>query len=281
VELVATTDVGPRIIRLGFVNGPNLMKEYADQMGQTGGAEWRIYGGHRLWHAPEAKPRTYAPDNGPVAWEWNGIVLRLKQPVEAATGIEKHIEIAPAKDGSEILVRHRLINRNCWDIETAPWSPTVMAPGGRLIAPHEPYRSHADYLLPSRPLVLWHYTDMSDPRWVWGRRYLQLIQDSSRSSPQKLGWLNQRGWIAYARQGVLFVKRYDAMDGATYPDFDSNTETFTDPEMLEMETLGPLTRLAADGGAVEHVERWSLHRVDLGDFSEDAIERGLTSVGIR
>ena len=33
---------------LGF-----LFKEYDEQMGKTGGDEWRIYGGHRLWIAPE------------------------------------------------------------------------------------------------------------------------------------------------------------------------------------------------------------------------------------
>ncbi|MCJ7665262.1 MAG: DUF4380 domain-containing protein, partial [Actinobacteria bacterium] len=66
IELVATTDVGPRIIRLGFKGGQNLFKEFGDQLGKTGGDQWRIYGGHRLWHAPEAVPRTYFPDNKPV-----------------------------------------------------------------------------------------------------------------------------------------------------------------------------------------------------------------------
>ena len=93
IELVITTDVGPRVIRLGFVGGQNLMREYASMLGKTGGDEWRIFGGHRLWHAPEAKPRTYSPDNGPVEYEWNGRTLRLTQPVEADTGIQKQMEI--------------------------------------------------------------------------------------------------------------------------------------------------------------------------------------------
>ena len=67
VDLIATTDVGPRIIRFGFVGGENEFKEYEDMMGQTGGDEWRTYGGHRLWHAPEVQPRTYFPDNAPIS----------------------------------------------------------------------------------------------------------------------------------------------------------------------------------------------------------------------
>lgn len=280
VELIATTDVGPRIARFGFVGGPNLFKEYREQQGLVGGDEWRIYGGHRLWHAPEAKPRTYAPDNGPVASDWDGTRLKLVQPVEQSTGIEKQIEISLAPDGVGFRVLHRLINRGLWDVELAAWSPTVMAPGGRMIALQEPYRAHSDWLLPARPLVLWHYTDMSDPRWVWGRRYLQLRQDPARATPQKAGWLNRRGWLAYALNGCLFVKRHTAIEGATYPDYGCNAETFTNADMLEVETVGPLTRLTAEGGAVEHEERWSLHRADLGDFSESALDRALAPLGL-
>ena len=58
IELIITTDVGPRVIRLGFVGQDNEFKEYPDMLGQTGGKEWRIYSGHRFWHAPEQQDRT-------------------------------------------------------------------------------------------------------------------------------------------------------------------------------------------------------------------------------
>ena len=34
VELIVTGDVGPRIIRFGFVGGQNLFKEYSEQLGK-------------------------------------------------------------------------------------------------------------------------------------------------------------------------------------------------------------------------------------------------------
>jgi len=43
IELIVTTDVGPRIIRFGFINGQNIFKEYKEQLGKTGGNVWRIY----------------------------------------------------------------------------------------------------------------------------------------------------------------------------------------------------------------------------------------------
>jgi len=269
VELVATTDVGPRIIRFGFIGGQNLFKEYPDQAGKTGGDEWRIYGGHRFWHAPEAKPRTYSPDNTPIGCDWKRPTLTLIQPVEKDNGIQKTIEVTLDTDRNHVRVVHRMVNRNPWSIELAPWSLTVMAANGRAIFPQEPYRAHTDYLLPARPLVLWHYTDMQDARWTWGRRYIQLRQDSTATTPQKAGFRNSLGWAAYALNGDLFVKRYRLDPEAVYPDFGCNTETFTNKDMLEVETLGPLTTLAADGGEVTHTEDWFLFKADIGRDEAD------------
>ena len=47
VELVVTTDVGPRIIRYGFVGGQNMFKEFDEQMGEHGESSWQARGGHR------------------------------------------------------------------------------------------------------------------------------------------------------------------------------------------------------------------------------------------
>ena len=274
IELIATTDVGPRIIRLGFVGGPNLFKEYADLLGKTGGDEWRIYGGHRFWHAPEAKPRTYWPDNSPVEYRWDGRTLVLTPPPETPNGVQKVVEVVLAPDTNRVTVRHRLVNVSPWAMELAPWALTVMAPGGRAIFPQEPYIPHTERLLPGRPMVLWNYTDMADPRWTWGRKYVQLRQDPTATTPQKAGLFNSLGWAAYTLNDTVFIKRYDADPGAVYPDWGCNTESFTNQDMLEVESLGPLTRLAPNGGTVEHVERWYLFKAAVGE-TETAIDSAL------
>jgi hypothetical protein len=265
IELIATTDVGPRIMRFGYVGGQNLFKEYKDQLGETGGKAWRIYGGHRLWHCPEDHKRTYYPDNSPIKYEWDGKTLKLSQPVETTTGIAKEIEVTLDGENNQVKALHRLINHNQWDIEASPWVLTVMAPRGRIIFPQEPYRPHPDYLLAARPLVLWHFTDMSDPRWRWGEKYIQLRQDPNLKTKEKVGFLNKQGWGAYYLNGELFVKRYPYDSAGTYPDYGCNTETFTDGDMLEFETLGPLAKIPANGGKVEHVEHWYLFKVALGE----------------
>ena len=270
-ELVITTDVGPRVIRFARVGGPNVLKEYAGQLGATGGDDWRIFGGHRLWHAPEVKPRTYAPDNSPVDATWRDGVLKLAQPVEPTTGIQKEIEITYAKDG-QVWLTHRLTNRNVWDAEFAPWCLTVMAPGGRAIFPQEKFIPHTEFLLPARPLVLWHYTNMADPRWSWGQKYIQLRQDVRATGPQKVGFLNTKGWAAYSLGSELFIKRYACNPGATFADGGCNTETFTNEDMLEIESLGPLTRLAP-GESTEHLEAWSLTKLPIGENEAEIAEK--------
>jgi hypothetical protein len=258
VELVVTTDVGPRIIRFGYMGDGNEFHEDELTLGKTGGDEWRAYGGHRLWHAPEAMPRTYWGDNWPVRFEPHPGFVRLIQPVEPTTGVEKEMDIYLAAD-AYVRVRHRLRNKNRWAVELAPWALSVMAPGGTAIIPLPPRRPHPEALQPVNTLGLWAYTDMSDPRWTWGRKYTLLRQDAAATSPQKAGAWVPDGWAAYARHGHLFVKTFEPVPGAAYPDLGCSTEVFTNAQMLELETLGPLVRLQPDA-AVEHMEHWHLFR---------------------
>ncbi len=258
LELVATTDVGPRLIRCAFTGGDNLFYEAAGQLGLTGGEAWRLYGGHRLWHAPEEPPRTYYPDTQPVRIQEFGGFVRLTQPVETTTGIQKEMDLLLAPTGARLTLVHRLTNRSLWPVTLAPWALTVMAPGGQALVPLPPPGVHGEVLLPDRSLVLWPYSDLTDSRWRWGADYIGLRQEPGRPEPQKAGLGGPLpGWLAYERQGQLFVKQSPVQPAATYPDRGCAIELFTDGEMLELETLGPLTTLPP-GGSVEHVERWYL-----------------------
>jgi hypothetical protein len=259
VELIATTDVGPRILHLGFAGGQNLFHVDDDTLGLTGGPDWHSFGGHRLWHAPEVFPRTYAPDNDAIDHDWNGTSLTLRR-ADAANRVSLEIELTLDPVAPRVAVRHRIGNTGPWAIELAPWSISVMAPGGRAVLPQEPFTPHPDSLLPARPVVLWSYTDMSDPRWTWGCRAIELRQDEHAGSPQKAGLLNSRGWAAYVLGRDAMIVRFTPESDARYPDFGCNTEVFTNQAMLELEILGPLRRL--DPG--EHVDlqvAWELQRL--------------------
>src|SRR3954467_15886295 len=63
LEMIVTLEVGPRIIRFGQIGGPNEFVGALADMGKTGGADYRSYGAHRLWIAPEEVRIVVAPDN--------------------------------------------------------------------------------------------------------------------------------------------------------------------------------------------------------------------------
>jgi hypothetical protein len=272
VETVVTTDIGPRVVRFGFVGDDNIFREMREQQGKKGGDKWLIYGGHRFWHSPESYPRTTYPDNSPVRYNRDGDTLKLIQDIEKTTGIQKEIEINLVAAGS-VRILHRLINHNLWEIEAAPWAISVMAKRGRAIIPQESYQPHSKKINPVRPLVLWSYTEMKDPRWIWGNRFIQLKQDPGTEGSQKIGVLNTLGWIAYYLDGKVFIKRYDYDPKSKYPDFGSNTEVYTDKDIIELETLGSLGKISPGGSAV-HVENWFLFKENLGG-DEESLENKL------
>jgi hypothetical protein len=260
VELVVTGNVGPRVIRYGFVGGQNLFKEFADQLGKGGEAEWRPRGGHRIWIAPEDPVNTYAPDNVPVEIRVKSDGLCAIAPVEALTGLVKEIEVTMAGAGSAVEVKHRIRNAGRAPYRLAPWALTMLTPGGHGVHGFPPRGTHPEMLLPTNPLVMWAFSDLSDPRWTYTRKYLVLYGDPAVSHAAKLGSWNARTWGAYVLNGEAFIKRYDAPGApADYTDFGCSFETFTNGAILELETLGPLVDLAP-GATVEHVERWSLHQ---------------------
>jgi len=271
IELITTTDVGPRIIRFGFVGGQNLFKEFGGQLGKTGGDAWRIYGGHRFWHAPEDRVRTYMPDNDPVAWRAQEGTLVLTQPVEEANGVQKELAVHLHPTEPRVTVLHRLINRSEEPVELAPWALSVMAAGARAILPQEHFRPHVEQLLPARTLTLWSYTNMADPRFRWGSRFIEVRHDAQHRSSQKLGVLSTLPWMACALNGEVFLKSAGYEAGASYPDMNSNLEVYVGGDMLELETLAPL-RPIPPGALAEHREVWSLQELEIGQSEEDVEE---------
>ena len=255
-ELIATLDVGPRLISYRVPNGENVLKTHPDELGKSWEPAWVLRGGHRLWIAPEEE-RTYAPDNGPAQHDLllpNGV--RFTNAAQAPWFVKKELSVMLDADSSAVRLEHRATNEGTQPTRLATWGLTVMQPGGLEILPQPPLGEHPRDLLPNRQLVPWPYTDMLDERWRWGRQFITLRQ-TEHSSPAKLGLAHRGKWAGYLMKNALFIKTFGYEEGATYPDLGCNFETFTNATMLEMETLSPL-RTLAPGESVGHTETWHL-----------------------
>lgn len=272
IELALPITHGPRVARYARRGSVNVFAEVSPRVQAVKtpfGSDWHIYGGHRLWLAPEDAVASYYPDNVPVEVCSQGNTLTLTQPVEPHTGIEKRLSVQLHDDSSHVTVTHALTLRGAKPLHCAPWALSAMAPGGVGIFPQARFHPHPDALAPARPLVLWPFTRMNDPRFTWGDRFVLLRQHSAQVQPQKFGFYNDRGYMAYALGDVLFVKCHRPMAGS-HADFGCNAQTFTNELFLELETLGPLLTLAP-GQCVRHVEEWFLFDDFVGPVAEPTL----------
>ncbi|QDV33344.1 hypothetical protein [Tautonia plasticadhaerens] len=279
-ELIVTLEVGPRILSYRLTDGENVFKVYDEQLGGSGESGWQIRGGHRLWASPEDPARTYVPDNGPVQYQELGpgrILVVL--PPDPTFHLQKEMEIALGPSGSGVSIVHRIRNSGRQPTELAIWSLSVMKPGGIEVIPLPPKAPHggsggeptAEDFAPQFSLALWPYMDFEDPRWGFGSDAITLRQDPETDrGPTKLGISTPLGVVGYLNGGTLFVKRFPFVPQRPYPDLGVNYETFTNADMIELESLGPLVRLGV-GEAVEHLERWELvGGVEAGEGPEGA-----------
>jgi hypothetical protein len=140
-------------------------------------------------------------------------------------------------------------------------------------APHGP-----DHLVPSSRLALWSYTDLSDSRLLFGKRYILLRQDTGNPEPQKLGLSVPDGWAAYARAGHLFVKKFAFQPEGIYPDMGSSCESWMNHEFIELETLSPLAKVEP-GEQIEYSEDWYLlEGIASPTNEEDVVDQVLPAI---
>ena len=274
VEAIVTGDIGPRVIRFGFAGGTNFFKEFEQEIGKSGEDSWQPRGGHRLWAAPEHRIRTYELDNSEVDISTGPDWVQATAPVEPLTHLEKQIVLRMASEGSRVEVRHRIRNADKETVTLAPWALTMLAPGGVGIHGLPPRGGHADNLSPCSPLVMWPYTNLSDSRWILLEKYIGLRQVPSIPHSQKMGSFHPHTWGAYLLGDALFVKQSDAPgQSMEYPDLGASFEIFTNGDILELETLGPLVALQP-AESVTHTERWSAHRgVRVEEWTDAELDR--------
>lgn len=272
-SLYITLDFGPRIIGLE-AGGENLLGEIAPTPDLS---VFQLYGGHRLWIAPEDSVVSYEPDNTAVSVAPDGDWIHCTSALGESL-LEKTLSARPSDNGG-FEIRHMITNRSTISKNVSAWGLTVMRTGGECLIPQPPHAQHPEALLPARRIVLWPYTDMSDDRWTWGKRVIRLRQDTSRG-PQKLGALLTEGIATYAVDGQVFVKRFEFREEEIYPDMGCNFETFTREDMLEVESLGPLTHLGPGESTQTH-ETWYVLSDEVPPQEDEAAGDWLLELAIR
>lgn len=259
IELVAPLDIGIRLLHLGLtVDQTNCLFEREMEAGKKNSPEWLLYGGHRLWFAPEHEVQSYIPDNSPIAYSRIADTVRLSEPV-AESGLQKEMDLVFESE-NKLRVLHRVRNHSTHDHKISLWPITAFAGGTATL----PLPVNQRPLNPAGAIVLWPYTKMDDPRISYDHDSHNVrIEQRGETRPLKIG-------LAHAEPGVLcldwkrgslrFRKSFERQAGR-YPDFGSCIECYTNHELIELETLSPETK-CPPGAAVEHTEIWEIWRED-------------------
>ncbi len=272
VELVIPLEIGPRVIRYGFRDGKNQFAEFPAQKADPDLGKWHSFGGHRLWHGPEDIVRTYLPDNDPVRIEASDSAIIIQQKLETPTLLQKEMEIHLDPNSTHVQIIHRILNQSLFEVQLAVWAVSVMDTGGRAILPLPARGGHDENLRAQTSLNLWAYTDLQDPRWQFGQKYITFQQNPANSLPQKIGLSRSAGWLAYLNGGQAFLKKCGYVENWAYPDEGSALEIYADHKCVELESLSPLTTIEP-GGCAELVEDWYLLKGIEMDADENALDQ--------
>lgn len=270
-EMVVVTEIGPRILSLTVNDGPNLLFVDQETAGQgQGDALWHIYGGHRIWIAPETED-TYTLDNAPCEAQISDGRLTVIAPIASQTKLQKRLTIAAQKD--RFVVEQGVRNTSHMLRTGSVWSLTCVEPEGVITFP---WGQEGAWDL--KKIVYWHRwidheSDVNSQQWQPGADLFRVVPTGEEG---KVGTSSPEGWVALCREDATFVKSYDQIPGARYPDENTSLQVYTCERFIEMETLSPLG-IIYPGTEVVHQEVWTVTAAAVDPTDGVAVRRLLSS----
>jgi hypothetical protein len=252
-RLEAATEFGPRLTGLRRDEGPELFAQLDSDVAidHPDSGTFRFHGGHRLWAAPEIPAITYAPDDHPCDVSAGSDELTITAPTDAA-GLVKQLSVR--LDGNGLVVDHRLTNAASESAAVASWAITQFRLGGLALLPIGPGTA-GDEFQADRSLVLWPYTDLTDPRLSWQER--AVVVEAAAGPRFKIGSGPSPGRLGYLIDRQLFTKQITSAGAGSYADRGAVGQVFVEDSFCELESVGPIVALEL-GSSVTHREIWEV-----------------------
>lgn len=252
-EVGIALDYGIRVVHLSCRGMENLFYEQPADLsdGLTTEQGWRIFGGHRLWSAPES-PLSYYPDQVPVCCELLSDGVVVTQDTDPWLHVQKQLKLTFCEDSS-ILVEQKITNLSedmrafaSWGVNTLDRGEAEVWFSGNAPGSYNP----------GRCLSFWGSSSVCDPRvrFTQDRIYAQHMPADSSF---KMGAFSRDGKAQYKNKGQIFTLTFEADPSKEYPDGGCNFEIYMDKNVLELEALGDIKPLKKNESAA-HWERWTV-----------------------
>ena len=252
IKIGVPVEFGIRISYLSYKGSDNLFFEQPKDMTDlTSKDGWRVYGGHRLWVAPESD-NVYYPDNNPISYEIFDDKVVLHQQKDEWLNVEKTMEIS-FTEYNVVKVVNLVKNLDEKTRRFSAWGITSVAGGGTQFIPLK--HGERSYY-PLSNVCAWHYTNLGDERVEYFPEYIKL---SHRATNKlfKIGVGHPNGPVKYVNKGVCFEKSFDIYSDKEYTDSNVSYETYMCNHMVEIESLSPLYEVNQNQ-TISHTELWRL-----------------------
>jgi hypothetical protein len=281
VDVVFVPDVG-RVIRFGYLGGPNVLWEnpkFSGQVRPEGFADWFNVGGDKVWPAEQAQwpavmGRGWPPDRAFDGGLYRAEILpdqsvRLTSPVSPDYGLRavRTFRLCPGASQLDIAQHYEKVAGK--PVKTCIWNVSQTDDPDVAYVPVDADSAQT-----------WGYNDF-DAGWHANKRLVGGVLEIHRMSDaySKYGSDSPRGWVAMIKNGTLFSEHCTRRDGE-YPDRGCSNEAYTEQDsvakMIELEILSPQVTLAV-GGRLDWNIQWRLHRVP-ANLTDDARAAWVDSV---
>jgi len=248
-----------------FVNSAELGKTYTP----VKNAPWHNFGGFKNWPSPQDKWNWPPPPTIDFGLYTAQVSLETPDSVAVSVSGPKEQWLTPNlrferrttifSGTSRVRMEQTLINDGSVPAEWGIWDIT------QSIVHHEGEKDYENF---------WVYFPFSENsvfganhvKWsatskawkgevapgIYGVQYLPEDKKIFADSP--------KGWVAYAdrQDGYLYVKTFEIQKGAKYPDGGAWVEVWIQgsPLYMEVEVLGPVEQIPANGGSIQFTEDW-------------------------
>lgn len=256
MEIGVALDFGIRIVHLALKGMENLYYVQPNDLSDnfTKG-DWRVYGGHRLWMAPESLD-SYCPDNNPVEYTLEDQSVLITQQPDPALKIRKSIRITCLEDGG-VALDHTIENLSQETIVGASWGVNTLDGGGTATINFS--CGVKGGFNPKRTVSLWSDTNLHDARIKFGRDSLTATHMADVPEYFKIGLYVQPGEAVLYNKGQKMTIGFDVAPMADCIDGGCNFELYLCTKFMELETLGVQTEMAP-GQTASHRETWHLEK---------------------
>ena len=267
-EMVVVTEIGPRVLGLSVAGGPNFLYVDKATVGKgQGDDEWHIYGGARVWVAPESQD-TYAPDNSPCSVDVTDGVFTALAPISERTRLQKRMTVSA--QGGRFVLDMGVTNHGGVLYSGAVWAISCVVPTGAMAFPWG-----RGGIWDQKKICYWsrwmdHSTDVTSGQYRPGPDMFQIKPTGEEG---KVGTGAPEGWIAYCREEGTFIKQHRVIPNAPYPDDNCSQQVYTCPDFMEMETLAPMT-VFYPGEEIVHREVWTVS-AEVVDSTDGVVLRRL------